>query len=85
MNLSGTLSSDFMDLAVLPTRRKANLINFANSDFISLRQGLVEYAKAAYPNEYQYFVESDLGIMFLEMVAYMGSVMSMTLRHLMMR
>lgn len=77
MNLSGTLSSDFMDLASLPVRRKANLINFANSDFISLRQGLVEYAKAAYPNEYQYFVESDLGIMFLEMVAYMGSVMSM--------
>ena len=77
MNLSGTLSSDFMKLAKLPLRKKANLINFANSDFVSLRQSLIDYAKAAYPNEYEYFIESDLGIMFLELVAYMGSVMSM--------
>lgn len=77
MNLSGTISSDFMKLANLPLRKKPNLINFANSDFASLRQSLIDYAKAAYPDDYSYFIESDLGIMFLELVAYMGSVMSM--------
>ena len=77
MNLSGTLQSDFMKLTSLPNRKKANLINFASSDFLSLKQSLIDYAKAVYPNDYSYFIESDLGIMFIELVAYMGSVMSM--------
>jgi len=77
MNLSGTLSSDYMKLAEIPVNKRPSLINFAATDFVSLRDSLIQYAKAVYPLEYQYFVESDLGLMFLEMIAYMGSVMSL--------
>ena len=77
MNFSGTINSDFMKLAEIPESKRPTLINFAATDFVSLRNSLIEYAKAVYPLEYEYFVESDLGMMFIELVAYMGSVMSM--------
>tara|TARA_R110002051_G_scaffold260296_1_gene320111 strand:- start:651 stop:2231 length:1581 start_codon:yes stop_codon:yes gene_type:complete len=77
MNFSGTINSDFMKLAEIPNLKRPALINFAATDFVSLRNSLIDYAKAVYPLEYQYFVESDLGMMFIELVAYMGSVMSM--------
>ena len=77
MNFSGTIASDFMKLAEVPVNKRPSLINFAATDFVSLRNSLIEYAKAVYPRDYKYFVESDLGMMFLELVAYMGAVMSM--------
>ena len=77
MNFSGTISSDFMKLADIPVSKRPSLINFAATDFVSLRQSLIDYTKAVYPNDYKYFVESDLGLMFLELTAYMGAVMSM--------
>ena len=77
MNFSGTVASDFMKLANVPVHKRPSLINFAATDFLTLRNSLVDYAKAVYPTDYKYFVESDLGMMFLELVAYMGSVMSM--------
>lgn len=77
MILSGTIQSDFMKMADMPLYKKPTLINFAATDFLTLRQSLLKYARAVYPNDYQYFVESDLGLMFIELVAYMGSVLSM--------
>jgi hypothetical protein len=77
MNFSGTIASDFMRLAHIPEAKRPTLINFAATDFLSIRESLIDYAKTVYPREYQYFVESDLGMMFIELVAYMGSVMSM--------
>lgn len=77
MNFSGTIASDFMKLADIPVVKRPSLINFAATDFLTLRNSLIDYAKAVYPRDYKYFVESDLGMMFLELVAYMGSVMSM--------
>jgi len=77
MNFSGTITSDFMKLANIPVSKRPSLINFAATDFVSLRNSLIDYAKAVYPNDYKYFVESDLGMMFLELTAYMGAVMSM--------
>ena len=77
MTFSGTIESDFMKLSEVPLGKRPTLINFAATDFLSLRDSLIDYAKAVYPNDYKYFVESDLGMMFLELVAYMGSVMSM--------
>tara|TARA_R110000824_G_scaffold98863_1_gene235651 strand:- start:1962 stop:3548 length:1587 start_codon:yes stop_codon:yes gene_type:complete len=77
MNFSGTIASDFMKLANIPVNKRPSLINFAATDFLTLRNSLIDYAKAVYPRDYTYFVESDLGMMFLELVAYMGSVMSM--------
>lgn len=77
MNFSGTISSDYMKLANIPVAKRPSLVNFAATDFVSLRDSLIQYAKAVYPDDYKYFVESDLGMMFLELTAYMGSVMSM--------
>jgi len=77
MNFSGTIASDFMKLAKVPITKRPSLINFAATDFLTLRNSLIDYAKVVYPRDYKYFVESDLGMMFLELVAYMGSVMSM--------
>jgi hypothetical protein len=77
MNFSGTISSDFMKLANIPVSKRPTLINFAATDFLTLRESLIDYAKVVYPNDYKYFVESDLGMMFLELAAYMGAVMSM--------
>jgi len=77
MNFSGTISSDFMKLATIPVSKRPSFINFAATDFTTLRQSLIDYAKTVYPNDYKYFVESDLGLMFLELTAYMGAVMSM--------
>ena len=77
MNFSGTIASDFMKLADIPVNKRPSIINFAATDFLTLRNSLIDYAKAVYPRDYSYFVESDLGMMFIELVAYMGSVMSM--------
>jgi hypothetical protein len=77
MNFSGGISSDFMKLAEIPIQKRPTLINFSNNDFLSLRNSLIQYARTVYPNDYQYFTESDFGMMLIELVAYMGSVMSM--------
>jgi len=77
MSFSGTIASDYLALAKIPVLKRPSLINFAATDFISLRNSLIAYIKAVYPLEYTYFVESDLGMMFIEQVAYMGSVLSM--------
>jgi hypothetical protein len=77
MSFSGTIASDYMKLTKLPTWKKPQYIDFAASDFLSLRDSLIRYIKSVYPLEYDYFVESDLGMMFLELTAYMGAVMSM--------
>ena len=77
MNFSGTIGSDFMKLAQIPVAKRPSLINFAATDFITLRQSLIDYAKTVYPEDYKYFVESDLGMMFIELASYMGSVLSM--------
>ena len=77
MNFSGTITSDFMKLANIPVSKRSSFINFAATDFVTLRQSLIDYAKTVYPDDYKYFVESDLGMMFLELTAYMGAVMSM--------
>lgn len=77
MNFSGTIQSDFMKLAPIALNRRVDLVNFAATDFLSLRNSLIDYVKAVYSDEYKYFVESDLGMMFIELAAYMGAVMSM--------
>ena len=77
MNFSGTIASDYMKLANIPVNKRPSFVDFAATDFLTLRNSLIDYAKAVYPTDYKYFVESDLGMMFLELIAYMGSVMSM--------
>lgn len=76
MAFNGTVTSDFLKLVGVEDVDKQNLINFAASDFLSLRNSLINYIKAVYPLDYNYFSESDFGMMLIELVAYMGHVLS---------
>ena len=77
MVFSGTAQTDFMKLYSIPNRKKEEFINYAGNDFLSIREDLIKYIKAVYPLDYQNFSESDLGLMLIELVAYMGSVVSL--------
>ena len=76
MPFTGEVKSDFLKSVVMPKDKRSNFINFAGTDFIELRQGLIDYIKAVYPLDYENFQESDLGVMLIEIVAYMGAVLS---------
>lgn len=77
VNFSGTVASDFLKLGTIPELKKSNLIDFAGTDFLTIKNNLLNYIQAVYPLDYSNFSESDLGIMLVEIVAYMGAVMSM--------
>ena len=51
-------------------------VKYLNKDFAQFRQNLVNFAKNYYPNTYNDFNESSPGMMFMEMSAYIGDVLS---------
>ena len=51
-------------------------IKYLNKDFATLNNQLVEYAKTYYPKTYTDFTPSSPGMMFMEMAAYVGDVLS---------
>ena len=51
-------------------------IRYLNREFGSLKQALIDFSKNYFPNTYQDFNESSPGMMFLEMAAYVGDVLS---------
>ena len=73
----GTIQSDYLKLVNIPDDKKPDFINYAATDFLTIRSALIDYIKAVYPLDYQNFSESDLGMMLIELVSYMGSVLSM--------
>ena len=77
MVFSGTTQTDFMKLGAIPDRKKEEYIDYAGTDFFAIRANLLDYIKSVYPLDYQNFSESDLGVMLVEIVAYMGAVMSL--------
>jgi hypothetical protein len=76
-NFTGEVKSDFMKEVFIPDNRRENLIDYSATDFLSLRATIIDYIKAVYPLDYQNFSESDLGMMLVELIAYMGSVLSL--------
>lgn len=76
MAFNGNITSDFLKLVKIEDVDKQDLINFAATDFLSLRKALIDYIKSVYPLDYNYFAESDLGMMLIELIAYMGHVLS---------
>lgn len=77
MSFKGTVESDFMKLVKDFQNLKTDLIDYAGSDFNSLRLNLVRYIQAVYPLDYNNFVSSDLGGMLIDLIAYVGAVTSM--------
>lgn len=51
-------------------------IKYVNREFDNLRQGLIEYTKTYFPNTYNDFTPASPGMMFMEMSAYVGDVLS---------
>ena len=51
-------------------------VKYINKDFSQFRKQLVDFAKIYYPNSYNDFNESSPGMMFIEMAAYVGDVLS---------
>ena len=51
-------------------------VKYLNKDFNTFKQQLVEFTKVYYPNTYNDFSEGSPGMMFLEMAAYVGDVLS---------
>ena len=57
----------------MATRRN---ISYINKDFTELRASLINYARTYFPTTYNDFTPSSPGIMFMEMAAYVGDVLS---------
>ena len=51
-------------------------IKYINKDFTELRASLIDYAKTYFPTTYNDFTPSSPGMMFMEMAAYVGDVLS---------
>ena len=76
MSFSGTVDSDFMKLGTIPEKRKADFVNYAAADFDTIKSSLVSYINAVYPEDFNNFYSSELGMMLVELVSYMGAVTS---------
>lgn len=51
-------------------------INYSSRDFQSLRSDLIAWAKSYHPDTLNYFNDSNPDIMYLEMCAYVGDILS---------
>ena len=51
-------------------------INYLNKDFSDFKVNLIEFAKQYFPNTYNDFNEASPGMLFIEMAAYVGDVLS---------
>jgi len=51
-------------------------IQYLNKDFTELRASLINYARTYFPTTYNDFSPSSPGMMFMEMAAYVGDVLS---------
>ena len=61
------------------TSSKKNVVkpvNYLNKDFSDFRDNLIDFAKQYFPNTYNDFNEASPGMMFIEMAAYVGDVLS---------
>lgn len=51
-------------------------VKYLGRDFDSIKQGLIDFVKIYYPNTYNDFNEASPGMMFLELVAYVGDTLN---------
>ena len=55
---------------------KQKEVKYLNKDFNQFKESLIEHAKTYFPSAYNDFNESSPGMMFIEMAAYVGDVLS---------
>ena len=51
-------------------------IKYLSKDYNSFRDQLIEFAEVYFPNNFNDFSEGNPGMMFMEMAAYVGDVLS---------
>ena len=51
-------------------------ITYTNRDFNTFRNSLIDYSKTYFPNTYNDFSSDSTGMLFIEMAAYVGDVLS---------
>lgn len=51
-------------------------VKYLSKDFAQLKQTLIQFAQTYYPNTYKDFSDASTGMMFIEMAAYVGDVLS---------
>jgi hypothetical protein len=51
-------------------------VSYLGKDFAQIRKNLIEFSKTYFPNTYNDFNEASPGMMFMEMSAYVGDVLS---------
>jgi hypothetical protein len=59
-----------------PLKDVSKEVKYLNKDFEGFRNDLIEFAKTYFPTTYTDFNESSPGMMFIEMAAYIGDVLS---------
>ena len=72
----GSITTDFVSLGDLSPRLKSNKIDYSAAEFPEFKTALTNYIKAVYPEDYNSFSESDLGMMLVELFSYLASVLS---------
>jgi len=60
----------------MATTNTAKNITYINKDFTELRASLIDYAKTYFPTTYNDFTPTSPGMLFMEMAAYVGDVLS---------
>ena len=51
-------------------------VKYVSKDFSSLKADLINFSKTYFPNSYKDFSDASPGMMFIEMAAYVGDVLS---------
>ncbi|MAE86034.1 MAG: hypothetical protein CMB80_25075 [Flammeovirgaceae bacterium] len=57
-------------------KERPKQVNYLNKSFPGFKNDLIEFAKTYFPQSYADFNESSPGMMFIEMAAYVGDVLS---------
>ena len=73
----GTIESDFMALGFLSEDEKKNLIDYSVADFDEYKAAFITYLKAVSLDKYNNFAESDLGMFWIDLIAYKGATLSL--------
>ena len=51
-------------------------VKYLNKDYNTFKEQLIEFSQVYFPNQWNDFSEGNPGMMFLEMAAYVGDVLS---------
>jgi hypothetical protein len=60
----------------MPDHTTSKDVKYLGRDFDSIKQGLVDFVKNYYPNTYNDFNEASPGMMFLELISYVGDTLN---------